>query len=416
MAEEIDIVLTRVGATFPVGTVVGLYEGILDNAGVQRPTGAKIAEATVQADESLTFADVLAALPVYWAAAQVGGTWKFIQATTKVGSPTETPVESVNGKTGVVVIDAAEILTPGTVGEEELADGAVTTNKVAPEAIDGPRIKNGVISELKMAAKAVKEAALANEAVTALKLAAGAVTKAKLDPGVVEEIEKGGLKEEGVETKHLKNLAVTTGKLAEGAVTALKLAAGAVGSAALAVGAVTTEKIAGEAVTTEKLAAEAIDGPRIKNGSVSNLKIGNKAVTESALGNEAVTEEKLTGGIRTKLKGAVRSVATFALPAGTAVSAETLGQFWQGVAAGETKKLVAMRYTLASGTKAKFSIKQNGAAVTGFKEVEAKSTEVGAVTGKEVAVADGDLFLLVVESIEGTPKGLSVTLVFESTH
>lgn len=97
MAEVLDIVLSRVAQTFPVGTVVGLYPGWIPNSGVPRPAGEAIATATVQADESLTFAAVTVTQRYYYAAAQINGGWRMIQVTEKAG---ETPAVIAVGERG----------------------------------------------------------------------------------------------------------------------------------------------------------------------------------------------------------------------------------------------------------------------------------------------------------------------------
>jgi len=100
MSEVFDIPLTKVGTTFPVGTVVGLYAGIVPDSGVPRPVGAAIATATVLADESLTFAAVTAAQGTYWAAAQVGGVWRIIATTNRIGSIPKIGPQGNAGPTG----------------------------------------------------------------------------------------------------------------------------------------------------------------------------------------------------------------------------------------------------------------------------------------------------------------------------
>jgi hypothetical protein len=108
MSEVVNLPLARVGQTFPVGTVVGLYRGRISDSGVLRPAGEPISSATVAADESLTFLEVATDQPSYWAAAQVGGVWRMIQATTKIGAPSGgvPPVESVTKDRLVTTLQA----------------------------------------------------------------------------------------------------------------------------------------------------------------------------------------------------------------------------------------------------------------------------------------------------------------------
>jgi len=276
-------------------------------------------------------------------------------------------VESVNGQTGVVTLTASNV-------------GADTSGAAAAAQAASQPLNSGLTS-----ISALTTSAYGRGLLTAANLAAiitnGSLTAAMFGAEVVE-------------AAAIKAGNVTESKLAEGAVSATKLATNAVEAA----------KIKAEAVTAEKLAT----------GSVTEAKLGALAVTEGKLAANAVSEGKLATAVQTKLTGAEKESRTFSMPAGTEAKAETLGEFWQGVATGETLTLVEAKYKIASGTKAKFSIKQNGTAVTGFKELSATTT-VASSTGT-VSVANGDLFALAVETIEGTPKGLSVTLIFESHH
>lgn len=126
-----------------------------------------------------------------------------------------------------------------------------------------------------------------------------------------------------------------------------------------------------------------------------------------------IEESKLASAVKTRLAGATIIPVGFSII--STVESRTYRGFYAAVASGETKKLVGMKYSLGEGTKAKFAIKQNGTAIAEFKEKEAVTT-AGEVTGKSVTVAAGDRFDLTVESFEGTPKDLIVTLFFESTH
>lgn len=87
----------------------------------------------------------------------------------------------------------------------DIADGSITTEKLAPMAV----------TTSKLADKSITTSKLASKAVDSYSLADGAVTWAKLKDSVVD-------------TKKLANLAVTEDKLDYSAVTTTKLADGAV--------------------------------------------------------------------------------------------------------------------------------------------------------------------------------------------
>lgn len=141
----------------------------------------------------------------------------------------------------------------------EIADGSITTTKIADLAITGAKIADGSITTQK----------IVDSAVTGAKIAGGAITT----PKIVDS-------------------AVTGDKIADGAITYNKIGIEEVDALRIAKEAVTNSKIAPEAVTTSK----------IDNGAVNNQKIAPDAVSTSKIKNEAVTGEKVANGAITPLK------------------------------------------------------------------------------------------------------------------
>lgn len=99
-------------------------------------------------------------------------------------------------------------IADGSVTTAKLADDAVTADKIAPDVSFTPA--DGSITAAKLANDAVTTDKLVNGAVTTDKLGSGAVTTNKLAGGAVT-------------TNKLGNSAVTTGKIANGAITPAKL-------------------------------------------------------------------------------------------------------------------------------------------------------------------------------------------------
>jgi hypothetical protein len=152
----------------------------------------------------------------------------------------------------------------------------------------------------------------------------------------------------------------------------------------------------------------------VKNGE--NLKLGADFATEAnatlCLVCDGTNWYPVPGpNIQTKLKGLNVEEHSFSLPGALAV--KTYRLMYSGLASGETKKLIGMYFSTGSGT-AKFSLKQNGSAVTNFKEKEAKA-ELVEVTGQSVAVAAKDLWTLTVESVSSAEDAV-ITLLFENSR
>ena len=111
-----------------------------------------------------------------------------------------------------------------------LADGGVTTAKIAADAVTGAKIADDAIDSEHYTDGSIDTAHIADDAVTQAKIAAGAVS-----------------------TTELSNSGVSTNKIADDAVTSAKIAAGAVSTTELSNSGVSTAKIADQAVTLDKL-------------------------------------------------------------------------------------------------------------------------------------------------------------------
>jgi hypothetical protein len=156
----------------------------------------------------------------------------------------DTGVSSLNGKTGAVELEAGANIAIDDSQEGKLvvsAEGVLSTVATNNTLVgDGTAasplgLADGSVTTTKLAAAAVGTGQIANAAITSLKLADGSVSNAKLADGAVT-------------TAKLGDGAATTAKIADGAITALKLADAAVTSAKLANGAVTAAKIANSAI------------------------------------------------------------------------------------------------------------------------------------------------------------------------
>ena len=161
-----------------------------------------------------------------------------------------------------------------------LADGGVTTAKIAADAVTGAK--------------------LADNAVVRANITDGEVISAKLDSNAVT-------------TSKINNNAVTTDKIAADAVTGAKIADDAVGNEHLADNCVNTVQIANLQVTTGKIADQAVTLDKLPHGTSSNdgkfLRANNGAdptfetVTGTTINNNAVNRVITGSGTANTLNG-----------------------------------------------------------------------------------------------------------------
>ena len=101
------------------------------------------------------------------------------------------------------------------------ANGWVTTNRIAGDAVTSTKIADGNVTTSKLANNAVTTVKIADSNVTTAKLADGAVTTAKLADSNVTTAK---IADSNVTTAKIANGAITTDKIADGAITSSKIA------------------------------------------------------------------------------------------------------------------------------------------------------------------------------------------------
>ena len=123
--------------------------------------------------------------------------------------------------------------------------------------------------------------ALADGAVTTLKIADANVTTGKIDDGDITTVK---IADANVTTDKIANSAVTTAKIADANVTTDKIATSAVTTAKIADANVTTDKIANSAVTTAKIADANVTTGKIASGAITQTLVDSSLKRDTANG------------------------------------------------------------------------------------------------------------------------------------
>jgi hypothetical protein len=164
-------------------------------------------------------------------------------------------INSVNlTVTGVATLPANAILPANIVS------AAITTEKLATDAVENVKIKDGAVNAAKIEADSVITSKIQDSAVTAAKVANNAVTEDKIAVNAVTD-------------SKIATDAVTEGKIANNSVTGQKIAAGAI----------TETKIVNSAVTTDKIADLAITNGKVADGALTVSKIADLGTSLAAL-------------------------------------------------------------------------------------------------------------------------------------
>ena len=212
------------------------------------------------------------------------------------GKIADDAVTSAKLGSGAVDTDA---LGTNAVISAKIATGAVTADEIASDAVTTAKILNANVNSDKLADNAVATAKIANDAVTTLKILNANITTAKIadDAVTVDKIGPGA-----VDSTALGADSVTAAKIATGAVGSTEIAASAVDEGKIVNGAVTEDKLAANAVTTGKIAAGAVGESDLATGAVTNGKIGALAVNAAKLASDAVSTAKIVNDAVTTAK------------------------------------------------------------------------------------------------------------------
>ena len=195
-------------------------------------------------------------------------------------------INDVIAGTGLTISDntptAGQItvgITNSGVGATQIADGAVTSAKIADATIITGDLADGAVTSAKIADGTIAAGDLASDSVTTAKILNANVTTAKIAD---LNVTTGKIADLGVTTGKIADLGVTTGKIADTNITTAKIADLNVTTGKIADLNVTTGKIADLGVTTGKIADAAVTAAKIAGGSIDSTKLdGATVVTNS---------------------------------------------------------------------------------------------------------------------------------------
>lgn len=145
-------------------------------------------------------------------------------------------------------------------GTTQIADKAVTNEKLAEHSVDNSKLSPDSVSYDKIQNDAVITEKIQDNAVTTEKVEEKAITNTKLGD---QSVDGRVVREASLETKHFANESVTT------------------------------EKVARKSITNDKLADNAVDASQVVDGSIGNSKLSPDSVTTEKIKDSSVTNEKV---------------------------------------------------------------------------------------------------------------------------
>jgi hypothetical protein len=189
-------------------------------------------------------------------------------------------------------------IAANAVTASEIAAGAVVAGKIAADAVTATEIAAGSITTAKIAANAVTANEIAANTITAAKIAAGTITGNEI---AANTITAADIAASTITATEIAAATITGAKIAAGTIAAGNIAANTITASEIAANTITATQIATDAITADKILAGAITsakvstneivafGANIKNGVIETAKIGDLQVTTLKIGNNAVT-------------------------------------------------------------------------------------------------------------------------------
>jgi hypothetical protein len=244
----------------------------------------------------------------------------------------ETRIETLEGALENALEGIIETcVADGSITTAKLADNAVTNAKISSNAVTTTNIADLNVTAAKLASDSVTTVKIVDSNVTAVKLASDSVTTAKIvDSNVTavklasDSVTTAKIVDSNVTAVKLASDSVTTVKIVDSNVTAVKLASDSVTSVKLASDSVTTAKIVDSNITAAKLASDSVTTAKIVDSNITAAKLASDSVTTAKIVDSNVTAVKLASDSVTTAK-IVDSNVTTAKLAATSVTAPKLG-------------------------------------------------------------------------------------------
>jgi hypothetical protein len=183
-------------------------------------------------------------------------------------------------------------LKPLEVKTVNIATKAVTSEKIADNAIETRHIKEGTVTPDKLTITPVVRPL--TPALDTSEIKDAAITSAKIAPNAITT---DHIAANSVATDDIKDGAITKEKIRDGAITKEKMADGIIGTAEIIDGSITAAKLATNSVTQSKIAANSVGASEIIAGAVGASELANNAVTTDKILDASITQAKLAPGV-----------------------------------------------------------------------------------------------------------------------
>jgi hypothetical protein len=261
--------------------------------------------------------------------------WDYSVKTEQIDTSAITTIKIANNAiTNTKIIDGAVVagkIANAAVVADNIVNGAIVAGKLGVNAVVAGNIVDGAIVAGKLAVDAVGSGNIADNAVVAGNIAANAVVAGNIVDGAIvagklgnNAVTAGSIAADAVTADKILANSITADKINANAVNADKIAANAVTAVKIQANAVNADKIAANAITAVKIEADAITTDKIEANAVNAGKIAANAVTADKIQANAVIADKIQANAITSVKIATDAVIADKIQANAVTTSKLL--------------------------------------------------------------------------------------------
>lgn len=213
------------------------------------------------------------------------------------GSVSEVKIRDASitsAKIGTAQIQSAHIQDLA-VGTASIQDLAVTQGKIANLAVGTAQIQDASINNAKIATLAVGTANIIDASISNAKIANASVDTAKIKDASITnaKIDRASVNKLVVVTADIADANITNAKIANLAVDSAKIADASITNAKIGNLAVDSAKIKDASISTAKIQTGAIDTGLIKDGAITSAKIMDASISTAKIADASIVDAKI---------------------------------------------------------------------------------------------------------------------------
>lgn len=181
------------------------------------------------------------------------------------------------------------------VGTAAIQDASITQAKIASLAVGTAQIQDASINNAKIATAAIGSANIVDASITNAKIANASIDTAKIKDASITnaKIDRASVNKLVVETADIKDAAITNAKIANASISTAQIQDASITNAKIGNASIDNAKIQNASISTAKIQTGAIDTGLIKDGAITSAKIMDAAIGTAQIADASIVDAKI---------------------------------------------------------------------------------------------------------------------------